>query len=74
LIVVDASVIAPALADDDVDGARAQERLTGERLVAPELCDIEVIAVIRKALLAGVLDERRRPWRSQTSPFSISSG
>jgi predicted nucleic acid-binding protein len=27
--------------------------------VAPELCDLEVIAVIRKALLAGVIDERR---------------
>jgi predicted nucleic acid-binding protein len=59
LIVVDASVIAPALADDDADGDRARERLLGERLVAPELCDLEVIAVIRKAVLAGVIDERR---------------
>jgi predicted nucleic acid-binding protein len=59
LIVVDASVIAPALADDDADGDRARARLRGERLVAPELFDLEVVAVIRKALLAGVLDERR---------------
>jgi predicted nucleic acid-binding protein len=59
LIVVDASVIAPALADDDADGDRARERLLGERLVAPELCDLEVIVVIRKALLAGVIDDRR---------------
>lgn len=59
MIVVDASVVAPALADDDADGDRARERLSGERLVAPELFDLEVVAVIRKALFAGVLDERR---------------
>ena len=59
MIVVDASVIAPALADDDADGDRARERLQGERLVAPELFDLEVVAVIRKALVAGVLDDRR---------------
>jgi len=59
LIVVDASVVAPALADDDADGDRARERLRGERLLAPELLDVAVIAVVRKALLAGVLDERR---------------
>ena len=59
MIVVDASVIAPALADDDADGDRARERLQGERLVAPELLDLEVVAVIRKALFAEVLDERR---------------
>ena len=59
MIVVDASVVAPALADDDADGDRARERLQGERLVAPELLDLEVVAVVRKALLAGVLDERR---------------
>ena len=59
MIVVDASVIAPALADDDADGDRARERLQGERLVAPELLDLELVAVIRKALFAGVLDERR---------------
>jgi predicted nucleic acid-binding protein len=59
LIVVDASVVAPALADDDADGDRARERLHGARLVAPELLDLEVVAVIRKALRTGVLDERR---------------
>ena len=59
MIVVDASVVAPALADDDADGDRARERLHGERLVAPEVFDLEVVTVIRKALLAGVLDERR---------------
>jgi predicted nucleic acid-binding protein len=59
VIVVDASVIAPALADDDVDGDRARSRLRGEHLVAPELIDIEVLSVIRKGLRAGVLDDCR---------------
>jgi predicted nucleic acid-binding protein len=59
LIVVDASVIAPALADDDEDGERARSRLRGERLTAPEILDLEVISVIRKARLGGALTRRR---------------
>ena len=59
MIVVDASVIAPALADDDIDVDLARKRLRGERLVAPEVLDLEVVSVFRKALLAGKLDERR---------------
>jgi predicted nucleic acid-binding protein len=59
LIIVDASVIAPALADDDADGERARARLLGERLMAPEVLDLEVVSVIRKALLAGTLNRRR---------------
>jgi predicted nucleic acid-binding protein len=59
LIVVDASVVAPALADHEQDGDRARERLHGERLIGPELLDLEVISVIRKAVIARLLDERR---------------
>lgn len=59
MIVVDASVIAPALADDDVDGERARSRLRGERLMAPEILDLEVVSVIRKAFLSGALKRRR---------------
>jgi len=59
LIIVDASVIAPALADDDVDGERARSRLRGEQLMAPEVLDLEVLSVIRKALLGGALNRRR---------------
>ncbi|MHB1777543.1 MAG: type II toxin-antitoxin system VapC family toxin [Acidimicrobiales bacterium] len=59
MIVVDASVVAPALADDDDDGARARARLQRERIVAPQLLDVEVLSVIRKGRLAGLLDERR---------------
>lgn len=59
MIVIDASVLAPALADDDDDGDLARARLRGERTVAPELIDIEVLSVYRKAIAAGALDERR---------------
>jgi predicted nucleic acid-binding protein len=59
VIVVDASVLAPALADDDDDGDRARARLAGERLVAPELVDLEVLSVVRRAVRLGALPERR---------------
>ena len=59
MIIVDASVIAPALADDDVDGERARFRLQGEQLMAPEVLDLEVVSVIRKAFLGGALTWRR---------------
>jgi predicted nucleic acid-binding protein len=59
VIVVDASVLAPALADDGDDGDRARLRLRGEQLVAPELVDLEVLSTLRRAVRAGRLDERR---------------
>jgi predicted nucleic acid-binding protein len=59
VIVVDASVLAPALADDGVDGDRVRERLHGEQLAAPELIDLEVVSTLRRAARAGRLDDRR---------------
>lgn len=59
MIVVDASVLAPALADDGADGDRVRERLRGERLVAPELVDLEILSTLRRAARGGQLDERR---------------
>jgi predicted nucleic acid-binding protein len=59
VIVVDASVLAPALADDDVEGDRARGRLVGERLVAPALIDLEVLSVVRRAARSGRLTDRR---------------
>jgi predicted nucleic acid-binding protein len=59
VIVVDASVLAPALADDDADGDRARDRLRGEQLAAPELIDLEVVSPLRRAPRADRLDERR---------------
>lgn len=59
MLVVDASVLAVALADDDRDGDVARERLRGEGLAAPELIDLEVASVLRRQLLGGALSPRR---------------
>ena len=59
VLVVDASVIVVALADDGADGDAARARLRGERLVAPELVDLEVGSVLRRQAAAGQIDDRR---------------
>lgn len=59
MIVVDASVLAPALADDGVDGDRVRERVRDEQLAAPELIDLEILSTLRRAVRSGRLDERR---------------
>jgi predicted nucleic acid-binding protein len=59
VIVVDASVLATALADDSSDGDRARARLHGEQLAAPQLLDLEVASVLRGQMRAGSLDARR---------------
>jgi predicted nucleic acid-binding protein len=59
VIVVDASILASALADDGGDGERLRARLAGERLAAPELLDLEVASVWRRAVRKGKLPERR---------------
>jgi predicted nucleic acid-binding protein len=60
LIVVDASVLANALADDTADGRLARERLTsGGELFAPDLVDVETVSVLRRRWLAGDVTARR---------------
>jgi predicted nucleic acid-binding protein len=59
VIVVDASVIVTALADDGADGDRARQRLRGERLVAPHVIDVEVVSAWRRLAAAGRIDARR---------------
>lgn len=59
MIVVDASVLAPALADDGADGDLARARLARETLAAPELIDLETASVIRGAVRAGTVSRRR---------------
>jgi predicted nucleic acid-binding protein len=59
VIVVDASIVAVALADDGPDGDSARARLRGEDLTAPELLDLEVASVLRKQHATGALDDRR---------------
>jgi len=59
VLVVDASVVATALADDGPHGDAARTRLRGELLVAPELLDLEVASVLRRQRAAQALEERR---------------
>jgi predicted nucleic acid-binding protein len=60
VIVVDASVLAPALAYDTPQGEAARGRLGREEyLSAPEIVDLEVAAVWRRALRAERLDGER---------------
>ena len=60
MIVIDASVLANALADDQGDGRLARVRLrTGGDLVAPDLVDVETTSVLRRWWLAGDLTARR---------------
>jgi len=59
VIVVDASVLAVALADDGPDGEHARERLAGETLIAPELVDLEVVSVWRRQVAAKLMPARR---------------
>jgi predicted nucleic acid-binding protein len=59
VLVVDASVLAPALADDGPNGDAARTRLRRESLVAPELIDLETTSVIRRQLWAEEIDGRR---------------
>jgi predicted nucleic acid-binding protein len=59
VIVVDASVLIPALLDDARDGERVRDRLRAERLVAPALIDLEVVSMIKRAARQGALVERR---------------
>lgn len=59
MIVVDASVLAPALSDDGPDGDRARSRLVGEALVAPDLIDLETASVFRRLTSTGQLPLRR---------------
>lgn len=60
MIVIDASVLANALADDEADGRVARSRLTaGDDLAGPDLLDVETVAVLRKRWIAGDLSQRR---------------
>lgn len=59
MLVVDASVVVVALADDGRDGDDARARLRGEELAAPELVDLEVASVLRRQVRTGAIDVRR---------------
>lgn len=60
MIVVDASVLANALADDTDDGRAARRRLgAASDRCAPDLVDVETTSVLRRRWRAGDLTARR---------------
>lgn len=60
MIVIDASVLANALADDTDDGDLARDRIRRARgISAPDLADVETVAVLRKRWIAGTLSAQR---------------
>lgn len=60
MIVVDASVLANVVGDDSFDGRRARAELrTAIDVAAPDVVDVETVAVLRKRWLAGSLTDRR---------------
>jgi predicted nucleic acid-binding protein len=59
VIVVDASVLANAVADDGPDGATARAALAEEQLSVPDLADVEVASVLRRRWLAKTVTARR---------------
>ncbi|MEZ5123594.1 MAG: type II toxin-antitoxin system VapC family toxin [Solirubrobacterales bacterium] len=61
MLVVDASVLAPALAYDDADGERAREAIEGEDLCAPHLLDLEITSVWRRDCATGRVPD----WRAR---------
>lgn len=59
-VVVDASAVANALADDGDDGDLARGRLLDAAdLAPPDLIDVETVSVLRRRWLAGDLTARR---------------
>ena len=60
MIVIDASVLANVVGDDGSDGQRARLafRNAGD-VAAPDLADVETVAVLRKRWIAGTVSDER---------------
>ena len=60
MIVVDASVLANAVGDDEEAGRHARDLLRAHvSLAAPDLVDVETTAVLRRRWLAGTVTDER---------------
>ncbi len=59
MLVVDASVVASAVADDGGRGSLCRQRLRGERPAAPDLLRLEVLSVLRRQVIRGGLSRHR---------------
>ncbi len=55
MLVVDASVLAPVVADAGADGAAFRHRLRGETIAAPDLLRVEVVSVLRRQVAASLI-------------------
>lgn len=55
VLIVDASVIAPAVADGGPDGEVCRAQLKGQSLAAPDLLRVQAVSVIRRQLANGAL-------------------
>lgn len=60
MIVIDASVLANVVGDDGDDGRSARGELrAADDLAAPDLVDVETVAVLRKRWLAATMSDQR---------------
>ena len=60
MIVVDASVLSNAIGDDGTDGHQARDELRRDAgLGAPDLIDVETLAVLRKRWFHGTISDER---------------
>jgi predicted nucleic acid-binding protein len=60
MIVVDASVLANVICDDGPEGKRARTEIrSGGDLAAPDLVDVETVAVLRKRWMGGTVTKIR---------------
>ncbi|TML43935.1 MAG: type II toxin-antitoxin system VapC family toxin [Actinobacteria bacterium] len=55
MLVLDASVLAPVVADSGRDGVRFRDRLRGEVVAGPDLLRVEVVSVLRRHAHTGHL-------------------
>lgn len=55
VLVVDASVIAPLVADGGADGDAFRARLRNEAIAGPDLLRVEVMSVLRRQVASGKL-------------------
>jgi predicted nucleic acid-binding protein len=60
VIVVDASILANALADDHADGEAARGELrAADQVTAPDLVDVDTVSVLRERWLGHMLSAQR---------------
>jgi predicted nucleic acid-binding protein len=59
VLVVDASVVAPLIADGGPDGEQFRAAVRGQTLAAPDLLRLEVLSVVRRHLAAGTVSPRQ---------------